>query len=62
MASKETLTLSPLEYYYLTCLLNAEDTNDFYEIEEMVWSGAIDTLNSIIEANKEDEFMDLLNM
>ena len=34
MASKETLTLSPLEYYYLTCLLNAEDTNDFYEIDK----------------------------
>ena len=37
-----------------------KEFNDFYQIEEMVWSGAVDTLNSIIEANKEDEFMDLL--
>lgn len=34
MASKETLTLSPLEYYYLNCLLDAEDANDFYEIDK----------------------------
>ena len=37
-----------------------KEYNSFYEIEEMVWSGAIDTLNSIIEADKEDEFMQLL--
>lgn len=37
-----------------------KEYNNFYEIEEMVWSGAIDTLNSIIEADKEDEFMQLL--
>lgn len=37
-----------------------KEYNDFYEIEEMVWSGAVDTLNSIVEADKEDEFMQLL--
>ena len=37
-----------------------KEYNNFYEIEEMVWSGAVDTLNSIVEANKEDEFMQLL--
>lgn len=37
-----------------------KEYNSFYEIEEMVWSGAIDTLNSIVEADKEDEFMQLL--
>lgn len=37
-----------------------KEYNNFYEIEDMVWSGAIDTLNSIVEANKEDEFMQLL--
>ena len=31
MASKETLTLSPLEYYYLNSLLEAVDSSDFYE-------------------------------
>jgi len=37
-----------------------KEYNSFYEIEEMVWSGAVDTLNSIVEADKEDEFMQLL--
>lgn len=37
-----------------------KEYNNFYEIEEMVWSGAVDTLNSIVEADKEDEFMQLL--
>lgn len=37
-----------------------KEYNSFYEIEEMVWSGAVDTLNSIVEADKEDEFMALL--
>ena len=36
------------------------EINDFYQIEEMAWSGAVDTLNSIIEADKEEEFMQLL--
>ena len=36
------------------------EINDFYQIEEMAWSGAVDTLDSIIEANKEEEFMQLL--
>lgn len=37
-----------------------KEYNNFYEIEDMVWSGAINTLNSIVEADKEDEFMQLL--
>ena len=37
-----------------------KEYNNFYEIEEMAWSGEINTLNSIIEADKEDEFMQLL--
>lgn len=37
-----------------------KEYNSFYEIEEMVWAGAVDTLNSIVEADKEDEFMQLL--
>ena len=37
-----------------------KEYNNFYEIEEMVWAGAVDTLNSIVEADKEDEFMQLL--
>lgn len=37
-----------------------KEINDFYQIEEMAWSGAVDTLNSIIEADKEEEFMQLL--
>ena len=37
-----------------------KEYNNFYEIEDMVWSGAVDTLNSIVEADKEDEFMQLL--
>ena len=39
-----------------------KEINDFYELEEMCWSGAVDTLNDIIEANKEDEFMNFLEM
>lgn len=39
-----------------------KEYNNFYEIEEMAWSGAVDTLNSIVEADKEDEFMALLEM
>ena len=39
-----------------------KEINGFYEIEEMCWSGAVDTLNDIIETNKEDEFMNFLEM
>ena len=37
-----------------------KEINNFEEIAEMVWSGAVDTIDSIVEADKEDEFMDLL--
>lgn len=38
------------------------EINGFNELADMVWSGAEDTLNDIIDANKEDEFMDFLEM
>lgn len=33
----------------------------FYELQENCWSGAIDTLNTVQENNKEDELMEFLN-
>lgn len=36
------------------------EINGFYELADMVWSGAIDTLEDIQNANKEIEFMDLI--
>ena len=37
------------------------EINRFDELEDMCWSGACDTLNDIVNANKENEFMDFLN-
>ena len=37
------------------------EINRFDELENMCWSGACDTLNDIVNANKEDEFMDFLS-
>lgn len=37
-----------------------KEINGFYELADMVWSGAIDTLEDIQNANKEIEFMDLI--
>ena len=34
----------------------------FYELADMAWSGAVDTLSDIQDANKEDEFMNFLEM
>ena len=39
-----------------------KEINGFYELADMVWSGAIDTLEDIQNANKENEFMDFLEM
>lgn len=39
-----------------------KEINDFYELADMVWSGAVDTIADIQNANKEDEFMNLLEM
>lgn len=39
-----------------------KEINGFYELADMVWSGAIDTIADIQNANKEDEFMDFLEM
>lgn len=39
-----------------------KEINGFYELADMVWSGAIDTVTDIQNANKENEFMDFLEM
>ena len=36
------------------------EIDDFYSLEYNCWSGAIDTLDRIKEAGKEEEFMDYL--
>ena len=41
-------------------MLICKEYNNFYEIKEMCWSGAIDTLNDIERNDREDEFMNLL--
>lgn len=41
--------------------INEYGNNDFYNLFENSWSGARDTLEDIIKAEKEDEFMDLLD-
>lgn len=38
------------------------ERNDFWSLYDNSWSGAIDTLNDIKNADKEDEFMDFLEM
>lgn len=35
---------------------------EFYELEDMCWSGALDTLHDIANADKETEFMNFLEM
>ena len=37
-----------------------KEMNSFNELQNIVWSGAIDTLNHIIINNKKNELMDLL--
>ena len=39
-----------------------KEINGFYELADMVWSGAVDTIADIQNANKETEFMDFLEM
>ena len=39
-----------------------QEINDFYELADMVWSGAVDTIADIQNANKENEFMYFLEM
>ena len=36
------------------------EINDFYALADMVWSGAVDTIADIQNANKETEFMNFL--
>lgn len=35
--------------------------NEFYLLKDNSWGGALDTLNDIEKADKEEEFMDYLN-
>lgn len=39
---------------------NCYDSNDFYRLLDNSWGGALDTLRDIEKADKEEEFMDLL--
>lgn len=39
-----------------------KEINGFYELADMVWSGAVDTIADIQNAKKENEFMDFLEM
>ena len=39
-----------------------KEINGFYELADMVWSGAVDTIVDVQNANKENEFMDFLEM
>lgn len=39
-----------------------KEINGFYELADMVWSGAVDTIADIQNANKENEFMSFLEM
>ena len=39
-----------------------KEINDFYALADMVWSGAVDTIADIQNANKEIEFMNFLEM
>ena len=39
-----------------------KEINDFYALADMVWSGAVDTIADIQNTNKEDEFMNFLEM
>lgn len=39
-----------------------KEINGFYELADMAWSGAVDTIADIQNANKENEFMDFLEM
>lgn len=42
--------------------INEYSNNDFYNLFENSWSGAKDTLEDIIKAELEDEFMEHLEM
>ena len=39
-----------------------KEINDFYALADMVWSGAVDTITGIQNANKKTEFMNFLEM
>ena len=39
-----------------------KEINGFYELADMVWSGAVDTIVDVQNADKENEFMNFLEM
>lgn len=41
--------------------INVKNIYDFNELYNTSWSGAVDTLDTIKENNKEDEFLDYAN-
>lgn len=50
------LVVKKVEYY------DCDKKYDFYRLLENSWSGALDTLEDIISAEKEEEFMEHLDM
>lgn len=46
---------------YIMNKITIQKELDFYDLLEECWSGAINTLETIENNNKEEEFMDLLN-
>lgn len=50
------LVVKRVEYY------DYDNTYEFYRLFENSWGGAKDTLNDIISAEKEEEFMEHLDM
>lgn len=46
---------------YIMNTITIQKELDFYDLLEECWSGAINTLETIENNNKEEEFMDLLS-
>lgn len=46
---------------YIMNTITIQKELDFYDLLKECWSGAISTLETIENNNKEEEFMDLLN-
>ena len=42
-------------------VVNVSREMNFNDIKEMVWSGAINTINRVEEEQKQDELMELIN-
>ena len=59
---KDVITYSQVKDYIIggNNMEIRKEINDFYALVDMVWSGAVDTIADIQNANKEDEFMNFL--